>query len=138
MAPRGKYKTLLKDGKNYLDTRYDLFRLELLEKTSTIVAMVIVAVIVLLLLGSVWVYISCILIVLMEQAFGSFIPAFLIMGGATLLIMGFLLLFRKKLVLNPLIRSFSTIIFDRYLDDDDDDDDDEDEENEYDEDDDEE
>ena len=76
----GKYRKFIKDGKEYLTTRYDLLRLELLEKTSSIVALLILVMIALVLITTVWVYISGILIVLMADAFGSYIPPFIIMG----------------------------------------------------------
>ncbi len=108
----GKYKTFIKDGKEYLNTRYDLLRLELLEKVSSVVSLLILVMVGLLLISSVWIYIACILIVLMEKAFGSFIPAFMIMGGFSLIVLVLVALFRNQLILNPLIRRFSKILFD--------------------------
>ena len=108
----GKYRKLIKDGKEYLNTRYDLLRLELLEKASSIVAVLILVMVALLLVGTVWIYISCILIVWMGNIFGSFIPAFLIMGGVNLLTLVLVFLLRNVIILNPLIRLFSKILFD--------------------------
>ena len=108
----GKYKTLVKDGKEYLSTRYDLLRLELLEKISSIVGLLILVMIAIVLICTVWIYLSGILIVLMQNAFGSLIPAFLIMGGFSLLILIFVVLLKDRMIVNPLVRSFSKILFD--------------------------
>jgi len=116
----GKYRKFIRDGKEYLTTRYDLLRLELLEKTSSIVALLILVMIALVLITTVWVYISGILIVLMADAFGSYIPPFIIMGGASLLILAIVVLLKDKIILNPLIRLFSKILFNHTEDDDED------------------
>ena len=110
-SSNGKYRKFISDGKEYLFTRYDLLRLELLEKISSIVAVLILVMTGLVLLTTVWVYISCILIVWMEGFFGSFIPPFIIMGSVSILILAVIVLLREKLVLNPLIKIFSKIMF---------------------------
>ena len=107
----GKYKKFIRDGKEYLTTRYDLLRLELLEKISSIVALLILVMIALVLITTVWVYISGILIVLMANAFGNYILPFIIMGGVSLLILVIVVLLKDKIILNSLIRIFSKILF---------------------------
>ena len=111
-SDQGKYKTFLRHGKEYLGSRYNLLRLELLEKLSSIVALLIFVMVALVLVTSVWVYISCILIVMMERAFGSFVPAFLIMGAISLTILVIIYFLKDQVILNPLIRRFSNILFD--------------------------
>jgi len=120
-SSNGKYRKFIRDGKEYLFTRYDLLRLELLEKVSSIVAVLILAMVGLVLITTVWVYISCILIVWMESYFGNFIPPFIIMGSASLLILVLIILLRERLILNPLIKVFSKILFDHTEKDDNDD-----------------
>ena len=117
----GKYRKFIRDGKEYLSTRYDLLRLELLEKMVSIVAVVILAMVGLLLAISVWVYISCILIICMERFFESYIPPLIIMGGVNLLILLLVIILKNKIILNPLIKVFSRILFDNVPNDDDDD-----------------
>jgi len=112
MGKSGKYRKFIRDGKEYLFTRYDLLRLELLEKISSIVAVLILVMAALVLVTTVWIYISCILIVWMESYFGSFIPPFIIMASVSLLILAMIILLREKIILNPLIRIFSKILFD--------------------------
>ncbi len=109
---QGKYKTFVKHGREYLNSRYDLLKLELLEKMSSIVALLIAVMIALVLAGSVWIYISCILIVWLEGLVGGYIPAFLIMGGFNLLLLLIIFLFKDRLILNPIIRQFGTILYD--------------------------
>lgn len=114
-AYRGKYKTFAVHGKEYLKSRYDLLRLELLEKTSSIVSLLILVMIALLLVGSIWIYLSCIAIVWLKEMLGNIIPAFVIMGGVNLLVLGLIIAFKNQLILNPLIRRFSAILFDREM-----------------------
>ncbi len=118
----GKYRTFIKDGKEYLNTRYDLLRLELLEKISSVISLLIMVMVALMLISSIWIYISCILIVLMEKAFGSFIPAFMVMGGVSVVALVVVILFKDQIILNPLIRRFSKILFDDAIEEDDDED----------------
>ena len=120
--PSGKYRKFINDGKKYLSTRYDLLRLELLEKMSSIVAILILAIVGILLAISVWVYVSCILIILMERAFDSFFAPLIIMGFANLLLLVMIIILKEKLILNPLIKAFSKILFEHVDDDEDDDD----------------
>ncbi len=112
----GKYRTFVKDGKEYLSTRYALLRLELLEKISSIVGLLILVMVALVLVCTVWIYISAILIVLMQNAFGSLIPAFLIMGGFSLLMLIVVVLLKDQIIINPLVGRFSKILFDNVAD----------------------
>ena len=125
VSPSGKYRKFISDGRAYLSTRYDLLRLELLEKMSSIVAVLMLAIVGILLAISVWVYVSGIFIVWMESYFGSYIPPLIIMGAANLLILVVIILFKERIILNPLIKVFSKILFDHsYQEEDDDDEDD--------------
>ena len=116
----GKYKKIIRDGKEYLTNRYDLLRLELLEKISSIVALLILVMIALLLATTVWVYISGILIVLMADIFGSYMLPLIIMGSVSLLLLVIVVLLKNKIILNPLIKTFSKILFTPTEDDDED------------------
>ena len=109
-----KYKTLINDGREYLHTRYDLLRLELLEKTSSLITLLILVMVGLLLAGSVWIYISCILVVWMADFFGGYATPLSIMGGLNLLMLCAVIVFRKQLILNPLIGRLSKILFDNF------------------------
>ena len=104
------YRQLLNDGKRYLQSRYDLLRLELLEKLSRIIALLLMVFTSMILLLAAFFYFS---FALMEWL-GSFvgrIPAVCIIGGffVLLLLAGFI--FRKQLFLNPMIRLLSDILF---------------------------
>ena len=116
----GKYKKMIRDGKEYLTNRYDLLRLELLEKISSIVALLILVMIALLLATTAWVYISGILIVLMADVFGSYVLPLIIMGSVSLLLLVIVVLLKDKIILNPLIKTFSKILFTSTEDDDED------------------
>ncbi len=118
----GKYKTFIKDGREYLHTRYDLLRLELLEKVSSMVSLLIMVMVGLVLVTSIWIYISCILVVWMGKFFGSLLPPLAIMAGFSALILGVIIVFRKQIILNPLIGRFSKILFDDFVEEEEEDD----------------
>jgi hypothetical protein len=111
---QGKYKRIIVDGKEYLNMRYDLFRLEMLEKLSSITALLLFVIVALVLGVSVWAYISCILVIVIDRILDGFIPALAIMGGFNLLMLFVVFLLKDQLIVNPLIRRFSKIIFDRF------------------------
>lgn len=105
------YKQLLEDGQRYLRTRYDLLRLELLEKLSRIIALILVLVISIVLVLTAFVYFSFALVSWMSQYFGNPVPAFCIVGGTFLLLLALVFILRKQIFLNPLIRQLSEILF---------------------------
>ena len=121
-----KYRKFAKDGKEYLYTQYDLLRINVLEKISSIAAVLVMIMIGIVILVSVWVYVSFILIVCMERVFDSYIIPVVIMISANLLLLALIIKCREGLILNPLIKVFSKVLFDNSLDDDDFDDDDDD------------
>ena len=108
----GKYRKFVKDGKEYLFTQYDLLRIKVLEKSSSVVAVLIMVMIGIVLLTSVWVYASVIIIFVAARALNNFIVPVIIMGGINLLMFSVVVIFREKLILNPLIKIFSKVLFD--------------------------
>lgn len=105
------YQNFIKDSKEYLKTRYDLLKLELLEKMSKILALIVMIFIALVLILTALAYFSLALVVWMENFFGSLLPGFLIVGGFFLLLLIVIYCLRTKLFLNPLIGVLSGILF---------------------------
>lgn len=104
------YQRLLADGKQYLRTRYDLLRLELLEKMSRIIALLLMVLTCMILLLAALFYFSFAVVELLSNLVGR-IPAVCIIGGffLVLVLAGYAL--RNRLFLNPMIRLLSDILF---------------------------
>ena len=105
------YQQLWQDGKKYLELRYDLLRVELLEKLSLISALRL-SVIVGLLLGIIaFTYASVLLLLWLETLFGSMLPGLCIVIGIYLLLIICVFIFKKQWFINPLVRQFSKILY---------------------------
>lgn len=106
-----EYQRLLNDAKQYAHMRYDLLKLELLEKLSRIIALLLVVVIALVLGLSAFVYFSLALAYALKPLFGGMGWPLCIMGLVFVLLL--FLLFRKKeqFFLNPIISKLSAILF---------------------------
>lgn len=104
------YRQLLDDSKAYLKLRYDLLRLELLDKISQIVGLVVMLLVVLFIALAATAYFSVALVNWMAL----YMPlpvAYCIIGGVFLLTAILLILLRKPLFINPLIKQLSRILF---------------------------
>lgn len=111
LSEDNKYQDFTRKAKDYIKTRYDLLKLELLEKTSRILSVLIMIIISLFLVLGALIYFSFALVSWMETVFGSMIPGFLIIGGVFLIILFLVYIFREKILINPLIRAISKILF---------------------------
>ncbi len=106
-----EYQRLLNDAKQYARMRYDLLKLELLEKLSRIIAFLLVVIIALVLGLSAFVYFSLALAYALKPLFGGMGWPLCIIGLIFVLLL--VLLFRKKeqFFLNPIIAKLSAILF---------------------------
>ncbi|MDR2085227.1 MAG: phage holin family protein [Bacteroidales bacterium] len=107
----GVFKQFFNDSKEYIRTRYDLLKLELLEKMAKIFALLFTVIICLVLLLGAFVYFSFALVSALTPLFNSPVPAFLIVGGVFVLTTVIFVVFRKQIFLNPLIKQLSKILF---------------------------
>lgn len=98
------------DLKVYLTQRYDLLKLELMEKSSQILSVVLSVLIVLVCALAVLIYLSSALISWLTIALNAG-WAYLIVCGIFILIIIFVLMYKDKLFVKPLIRKFSRILY---------------------------
>lgn len=105
------YQKIWTESKKYLELRYDLLRVELLEKISHICALLLATIVGLLLGIIAFTYLSVLLLVWLETLFNSIIPGLCIVLGIHLLLLVCIFAFRKQWFINPLIRQFSKILF---------------------------
>lgn len=110
MSNSNDYKQLLDDAKSYLNTRYDLLRLELLDKLSTVIGMLLLSIVLILLVFAVLAYCSVALVSLLAQAL-PLPAACCIIAAAIAAFAVAIYLLRDKLFINPLIRFLSSVLY---------------------------
>ena len=106
----GTYSKLYADCKEYLSTRYDLLRLELLEKLSVIMGMFVFLIVALFLGFGAIAYFSVALVHLMANVMAPAL-ACVILGGVLVVILLLLYWKREKLFVNPFVKKLSEILF---------------------------
>lgn len=104
------YRQLLDDSREYLKMRADLLRLELLDKVSQIVGLIVLLFVILFIVLAAAAYFS-VAIVDWLALYMSPTAAYCLMGGVFLIVALALLLLRKQLFINPLIKQLSRILF---------------------------
>ena len=105
------YKSIAQNAKEYGELYLQLFKLNAVGALSKFVSYLIVTIIGVMLLVTVLIFLSIILVLWLKNATGSYIYSLLIMSGFYVLLFFILLLLRKKLMLNPIIRKMSSILF---------------------------
>ncbi len=111
MNDENHYKELTDEVKAYMQTRYNLLRMELLEKTSRIVALVLFTLVATCLALAALGYFSMALLVWLSTIFGSIVEPICIVGGGFLILLCVVYLARKTLFVNPIVRQLSKIMF---------------------------
>lgn len=104
------YQKLLEDGKSYLKLRYDLLRLELLDKLSLILGLLVLIIVALFILLAAMAYFSVALVGWMANSMPVSL-ACCILGGVLLVILPVVYLLRYHLFINPFIKLFSRKLF---------------------------
>lgn len=110
MEKDDKYQRLINDGKEYARMRYDLLRLEILEKTSRVLTLFLLIILGLFLVLAACTYFALAVAAALQPALGA-VAALCIVGGVFLLVLLIVFLFRKQLIINPIISQLSEIMF---------------------------
>ena len=105
------YKSIAQNAKEYGELYLQLFKLNAVGALSQFVSYLIVIIVGAMLLVTVLVFLAIIMVLWLKNVTGSLIYSLLIMSGVFVLLFLLLLLFRKKLMLNPIIRKMSSILF---------------------------
>lgn len=105
------YKSIAKNAKEYGELYLQLFKLNAVGTLSQFVSYLIVIIAGVMLLVTVLIFLAIILVLWLKNATGSMIYSLLIMSGIFVVLFLLLLLFRKKIMLNPIIKKMSSIIF---------------------------
>ena len=104
------YQQLIDDSKRYLRMRYDMLRLELLEKLSRIVALILLVVVSTVLALAAFVYFTFALVAWLTPLLGAVLPL-CIVGGIFVLMLILGIVFRKPLFINQMVAHLSHILF---------------------------
>lgn len=104
------YKQLFDDCKAYLNTRFDLLRLDLLDKLSVILGMIVLVIVALFLGLAAIAYFSVALVGLMTKVMPLAV-ACVILGGVFVVAVIVLYLLRQKVFVDPFVKLLSPIIF---------------------------
>ena len=105
------YKSLVNNVKDYADLQLQLLKLNIVEKTSQILSLLIVIIAGTILLMAAFVYFSMMFVLWMKTLTGSLTYGFLIIAGFFLLLFILFVLLRKKMIINPIINKMSSILF---------------------------
>ncbi|MFH0841533.1 MAG: phage holin family protein [Bacteroidota bacterium] len=100
-----------KDIQEYIEAKLDLFKLQSAENISRVVSNVVVAVIVLLLGSLILFFLSFTAAYFLASVLNSNELGFLCVAGFYLILMLIILLFRKKIIDRPVIKSVIKIFF---------------------------
>lgn len=105
------YKEVISEVKSYASMRFDLIRLELLEKLSKIISLILLVFVCVLISIIVFTYLSILLLLWLNDVFSSMIPGVCIVAGVYAILLTAMIIFRKKVFLNPIVSALSKIIF---------------------------
>jgi len=100
-----------KDIQEYIEVRLDLLKLQAAEKISKIISNTAVAIILILLLSLILFFLSFAAGYFMASVLNSNVRGFLCVAGFYLLLMLIILIFRKKIIDRPVIKSVIKIFF---------------------------
>ncbi len=105
-----KYRQTWADIKQFALTRFDLFKVDFLEKAAKIVGLILFALALILLLFAIVSFACIALIFLIGQALPMWASALIVVGLWLLLMIG-AIVFRNQLFINPVLAAISAILF---------------------------
>lgn len=97
--------------KRYIDLKLRFLKLDITEKLSLIISIALISIISIFILAGVLFYSSYSLMLYMNEAYNiDMLYSSLIIAGVYILVFMIFLIFRKSLVINPIVRVISKII----------------------------
>ena len=104
------YKKLIADCQDYVKTRYDLLRLELLDKLSQIIGIIVLVIVALFIVMGALAYFSVALVHAMAHIMPTGV-ACVILGGILLVILLVLYMNKERVFINPFVKILSGLLF---------------------------
>lgn len=114
------HEELINDLRDYARMRVDLLKLDIVEKLSRVLAVLLVVLLSGALVSIALFYLTMAFIIWSETIFGSQLPGFFIVSGGLILLAVLIYGLRHKLFIDPLVRTFSQLFFEPEIDTDDD------------------
>ncbi|MBR0122921.1 MAG: phage holin family protein [Bacteroidales bacterium] len=108
---------IAKDVRSYFSQRYDLLKVELLEKSSRILAVLFSMLVILVCALAVLIYLSFAFISWINASLNSTVAGYLIVALLFLVLLLVIIVFNEKLFLNPIIRKLGKILYEEKDDD---------------------
>ncbi len=105
------FKDLYEQIRQIADTRIDLFKLDLVEKLSRLIYLIILFLVILIIVSIIMVFLSLTGASFFGNITGSSTLGYLIITGAYLFLFILLLTNRKKWLLNPILRQIAAVFF---------------------------
>jgi len=102
---------VIDSARKYIDANIDLLKLTLLERLSKVVSLIISTTLVMLVASLFVLFFSIAASIFLGHLLHSLESGFLIVSGIYLLLIFLFWRLRKKLVINPVIRSLNEILF---------------------------
>ena len=109
--PNDRNDRIIKDAKDYFSSRFDLFKLEFLEKSSKIVGGILMILTVVISAFVALVFFAQALISWLAQFFNTAAPVYLICAGLFILVIVIALLGKEKIFINPIVKMLSRIMY---------------------------
>lgn len=106
-----EYQQLLNEAKEYTQLRYKILKLEMLEKSSQILGLIVLVIVLTVLLLGATVYFSLSIIYALKPVFGGLTWGFCLFGAIYIVLAAVLFLLRKPLIVNPLVKQLSAILY---------------------------
>jgi len=113
----GKFSRSMHEIKEYIRMQSDLFRLNILEKSSKILSLLIMICVFLLLSCMTIIFLSMGLMYRLADLWNSQILAALGIGGLYIILIVLAFLFRNAIFINPIVKQLSQILFEENDDD---------------------
>ena len=110
-AQNNAFRRLFEEGKKYLALQIDYAKLTSTEKMSVILGMSVLFIIILVLSVGAGIYLSFALVYLLEPLVGI-VWSYTLVGAVFLLLIGLVVLFKKRFILIPITRFISKILLD--------------------------
>jgi len=106
-----KNDSFFEESREYLNAQIALLKLDTIEKLTQIIQSILLLLLTIILVGGAVFYLSVGFIWWYNNVFGGVIPALLIVSGGYILLLLAFYIFRKNLIINPLVKLFSRIFF---------------------------
>ncbi len=107
--PADSFQQLYADVKKYVELQTEYVKVEFVEKLTIILSvLLIIGLVIILLIGALF-YLFFSLAYTLQPLLGSLAAGFAVISGLYVVLIGLFMLFRKQIVINPLVKFLSNL-----------------------------